>query len=81
MLTFIAGALFGYLIAYIYTRKIQKKLNETLQAYLLLCEISTQQLEEYWNFRKEYEAYRARFDPIDTTREGNIVTIKRGANK
>lgn len=38
---------------------------------------STNQLIEYMNFRKLFEDYRARFDPIDTTREGNVITVTR----
>ena len=75
------GIMIGAGITLLYTandmRKSRNKVKEAHQAFNELLEVSQEQLREYWVFLLKFEEYRARFDPIDTSRDGNIITIER----
>ena len=75
MISFLAGCAIGAAaMCFVWNREV---LN-TRQAYQLLRETAENQMFEYWEFRQKFEAYRARFDPLDLTREGNVIKLEKG---
>lgn len=65
----------------IYLARENKKLRQAVKnADKILSELqatSLKHLVEFYEFKKKFEEYRARHDPIDLKRDGNVITIER----
>lgn len=75
MVNVLIGALLGvFLTSVVWLRPYQKLQREhcNLLAYALQMQI------EYFEFRRQFNEYRARFDPVDLTRDGNVTYISKG---
>lgn len=72
--------LFAFLIAcqWAIIATVVRQNNRLKRAHRELLNASIEQLRDYAEFRAKFEAYRARYDPIDTTVTGNVITIERG---
>lgn len=50
-------------------------------AYRTLLEDAEKLQLEYFAFRRQFEEYRSRFDPVDLKREGNVTYINKGKDE
>lgn len=75
-------ALIGGMIGVVVTTYLWLRPYRKLQAaYCDLLETSTRMQIEYFDFRRQFNEYRARFDPVDLTRDGNVTYIRKGKDE
>lgn len=73
MLTLVLAYAIFATIGWIRSSHDRKELRHSL-------DLAAEAIAEHESFRKAYKAYRAKHDPIDLTREGNVITIGKSSS-